>query len=82
MFSVSKAVACAALLSASGALAATVPASLKGHELAVDAKVSLVEARTIALKARSGRIVDQELEKEAGGSGLRYSFDVKSHGKP
>ena len=24
---------------------------------------------------------DQELEKEGGGTGLRYSFDVASHGK-
>ena len=28
-----------------------------------------------------GRIVDQELEKEGGGSGLRYSFDVVSKGR-
>jgi uncharacterized membrane protein YkoI len=39
----------------------------------------LAQARAGALKARTGQILDQELEKEAGGSGLRYSFDVKSH---
>ncbi len=33
------------------------------------------------MKARPGRIVDQELEKEGGGSRLRYSFDIISHGK-
>ena len=32
---------------------------------------------TTAIKARHGTITDQELEKEGGGSGLRYSFDVK-----
>ena len=53
----------------------------KGQELLTQAKVSLDEARAIALKARPGHIADQELEKEAGGSGLRYSFDIKSHGK-
>jgi len=66
-------------LFATGAAAAPspVPASLSGHELAPGAKVSLDRARAIALKARKGKIVDQELEKEKGGSGLRYSFDVK-----
>lgn len=71
----------AASLLATGALAATKPASTvyTGHELAGGAKLSLSQARAVALKARPGKIVDQELEKEAGGSGLRYSFDVKSH---
>jgi uncharacterized membrane protein YkoI len=48
-----------------------------GQELAQRAKVSITEARAIALKAHPGRITDQELEKENGGSGLRYSFDIK-----
>jgi Peptidase propeptide and YPEB domain len=34
---------------------------------------------TIALKARHGTITDEELEREKGGSGLRYSFDIKSN---
>ncbi len=63
------------------AVGANAAAALKGHELQAQAKVSLEDARTIALKARPGHIADQELEKEAGGSGLRYSFDIKSHGK-
>ena len=62
-------------------VAANAATQLKGHELLTQAKVSLDEARAIALKARPGHIADQELEKEAGGSGLRYSFDIKSHGK-
>ena len=48
-----------------------------GEELAKDAKVSLKDARAIALKAFPGKITDEELEKEKGGSGLRYSFDIK-----
>lgn len=48
-----------------------------GQELALGAKVSIEQARAIALKAAPGKITDQELEKEPGGSGLRYSFDVK-----
>ena len=36
------------------------------------------QAREIALKAYTGKIMDQELEREEGGSGLRYSFDIKS----
>jgi uncharacterized membrane protein YkoI len=72
----------AASLAASGAGAAMkpAPANYTGHELAGGAKLSLAQARAVALKARPGKIVDQELEKEAGGSGLRYAFDVKSHG--
>ncbi len=51
-----------------------------GEKLARDAKVSMTEARAIALKAHPGKITAEELEKEKGGSGLRYSFDIR-HGK-
>jgi len=51
-----------------------------GKELAKDAKITIKEARAIALKAHPGKVTDEELEKEDGGSGLRYSFDIK-HGK-
>lgn len=60
------------------ALALPAHTAFKGHELAGQAKVSLAQARQTALKARPGTITDQELEKEGGGSGLRYSFDIKS----
>jgi len=57
---------------------ATIPAmAYTGQNLAKDAKVSLTEARAIALKAHPGKITDEELENEKGGSGLRYSFDIK-----
>jgi uncharacterized membrane protein YkoI len=48
-----------------------------GEELEKNAKISLLEARKIALQAHPGKIVDEELEKESGGSSLRYSFDIK-----
>jgi uncharacterized membrane protein YkoI len=48
-----------------------------GQELAGHTKISIVRARAIALKAHPGKITDQELEREKGGSGLRYSFDIK-----
>ena len=51
-----------------------------GQKLAHNAKVTMVEARATALKAYPGKITDEELEKESGGSGLRYSFDIR-HGK-
>jgi uncharacterized membrane protein YkoI len=44
------------------------------------AKISMSQARSIALKAHPGKITDEELERERGGSGLRYSFDIKSGG--
>ncbi|MCE4224943.1 peptidase M4 [Methylobacterium sp. C25] len=49
-----------------------------GQELAGEAKVSPSEARAIALKAHPGKVTDQELEREPGGSGLRYSFDIRN----
>lgn len=49
-----------------------------GQELAKEAKVSIEQARAIALKAHPGKITDEELEREKGGSGLRYSFDIRS----
>lgn len=51
-----------------------------GQNLAGEAKVSIDQARAIALKAHPGKIIDEELEREKGGSGLRYSFDIR-HGK-
>ncbi len=47
-----------------------------GEELASGAKVSFKQARLIALKAHPGKITDEELEKETGGTGLRFSFDI------
>lgn len=47
-----------------------------GEALAKHAKVSITQARVIALKAHPGKITDEELEKETGGSGLRYTFDI------
>jgi uncharacterized membrane protein YkoI len=56
---------------------ATVGLTYTGEKLANDAKITLADARAIALKAFPGKITDEELEKEKGGSGLRYSFDIE-----
>lgn len=67
-----------ALAIASGAaIAGGSPAKYKGQELAAQAKVPLDKARQIALAAFKGRITDEELEHEPGGSGLRYTFDIR-----
>jgi uncharacterized membrane protein YkoI len=63
------------------AAAPTAAFAYTGQELAPEAKVTIDQARTIALKATPGKITDQELEKEPGGSGLRYSFDIKQGSK-
>lgn len=47
-------------------------ASSKSHP-----KITRAEARAIALKAYPATIVKEELEHERGGSGLRYSFDMR-----
>lgn len=70
----------ATLFATTGAFAAA-PNHFVGAKLMPMAKVSLVKARHIALSAHPGVITDQELEKEAGGTGLRYSFDIKAKGK-
>jgi uncharacterized membrane protein YkoI len=70
-----------AALSLGGTGAIAAPSHFAGSDLLPQAKVTLAQARSTALKARPGRITDQELEKESGGTGLRYSFDIKSKGK-
>ena len=72
-------VSAVALLLGTGIAAQAKP--IVGANLMPQAKVSLAQARATALKAHPGVITDQELEKEAGGTGLRYSFDIKSKGK-
>ena len=56
------------------------PVPFAGEKYAKEAKITLDQARDIALKTYAGEIVAQELEKERGGSGLRYSFDIKNGG--
>ena len=52
-----------------------------GENLAKNAKVSMGQAIAIAMKVRPGAVADKELEREQGGSGLRYSFDIKANGR-
>jgi len=66
---------------AGGAALAVTTGNYSGHELAASAHVTIDQARAIALKAHPGKITDQELEKESGGSGLRYSFDITNAAK-
>ena len=49
-----------------------------GQQYAKQARITLVEARAVALRIFPGKILKQELEKEVGGSGLRYSFDIQN----
>jgi uncharacterized membrane protein YkoI len=52
-----------------------------GENLAKEAKITMDQAIAIAQRARPGTVTDKELEREGGGSGLRYSFDVAVHGR-
>ena len=56
-------------------------AALESSELAKGAAINLAKARAIAQKTRPGKITKEELEKEPGGSGLRYSFVIKNGSK-
>ena len=62
---------------AAPAFAGSTP-KLTGRQLLPQANVSPAKARTIAQRAVRGTIVSQELEREAGGSGLRYTFDLRT----
>lgn len=62
------------------ALGTNIANAFPGKQLIRQASVTIEQARAIALKARPGKIVDEELEKEEGGSGLRFSFDIKATG--
>jgi uncharacterized membrane protein YkoI len=70
----------AALVAANGVAAADRASHYAGEHFASQARISMAQAEHLALAARPGIITDRELEKERGGSGLRYSFDVKSRG--
>ena len=56
---------------------ATPTFALEGEKLSAEATLTLDQAKVAALKAQPGKILDQELEHRKGGSGLRYSFDIK-----
>lgn len=67
-------------LLAAGLLAATAAQATAAAATARPpiAKISLSQARAIALKAAPGRIVKKDYENENGG--WRYSFDIKQQG--
>lgn len=69
----------AAGLIAGAATAASAIAQQAAHgdpKLTAMAKLKPEAARAIVASTQAGTIKDWELEKEAGGSGLRYSFDI------
>lgn len=51
-----------------------------GENLEKTVKVSASQAKAIALKKERGTIVDMELERETGGSGMRYTFTLNVKG--
>jgi len=65
-----------AIFAIAGATFAAPAYAYTGQQYAARAKVTIAQAREIALRVYPGKITDEELEKEDGGSGLRYSFDI------
>lgn len=50
-----------------------------GYEMSKDAQITMDEASAIALKQHPlGVITQRQLERITGGTGLRYSFNVKA----
>ena len=74
---ITKRLAIAAALSLAAAGSAF---AYSGQAMQKDAKITPAQARQIAMKAQPGTIAAMELEREKGGSGLRYSFDIKAAG--
>ncbi|MDA3919123.1 MAG: PepSY domain-containing protein [Salinisphaera sp.] len=67
----------AAALSVLGVVSTTAYA-YTGEQNASNAKLTMQQARAEALSQVHGKIKSAELEKESGGSGLRYSFDIQT----
>jgi uncharacterized membrane protein YkoI len=79
--SIRKFLVCAAVAMVIGSACGGAPALAAAKSgVAHKAKISLSQARALARKAYPGKIMSEELERERGGSGLRYSFDMR-HGK-
>lgn len=73
-FKATAALLAAGLLAATAAQASSPAAAAKPPV----AKVSLTQARAIALHAAPGKLIKSEYEKEGGG--WRYSFDIQQKG--
>ncbi|NIJ65122.1 putative membrane protein YkoI [Sphingomonas leidyi] len=69
------------LILAAGAVALPAAVFAAPQQRAPKPRLTLAQAQVIALKARPGKVTDHELEAEKGGSGLRYSFDIKAGAK-
>ena len=67
----------AGLTAASLALGTMAAQAYSGQELANRAKNRDRTSKSNRPESAPGKITDQELERERGGSGLRYSFDIK-----
>lgn len=67
-----------ALMAALIITTASAAQALEGGDLSRQATLTIDQARVAAMKAQPGTILDQELERKKGGSGLRYSFDIKA----
>lgn len=67
------------LTAAIGAVVATtaLAAAFPGQQYASQASVTIAQARSIANHVVPGTILAEELENEAGGTGLRYTFDIR-----
>jgi hypothetical protein len=70
-------IVCVSLLAAGVVMTPALASASEPH--AKQPAISMAQARETALKAYpGGRIAKEELEKEGGGSGLRYTFDIKT----
>ncbi len=65
------------------AIAIAIPTSVfayTGEQLEKTVKISVAQAKAIALKKEPGKLLDIELEKEKGGTGIRYTMTIAVKG--
>ena len=68
------------IAAAIGAVVATtaLASAFPGQQYASAASVNITQARSMAQRVAPGKILSEELEREAGGTGLRYTFDIRN----
>jgi uncharacterized membrane protein YkoI len=66
------------IIIASLSLVSSMADAFTGEKYVIHARIPIGKARSIALSSYPGKVIGEKLERKAGGSGWRYSFDIKN----
>ncbi len=70
---------CSSMLGLVLIASASLALAYDGSQYAKEATLTIDQARSAAQKVFPGTIVEEGLEHKLGGSGLRYSFDIRAN---